>query len=277
MTAKHNELLDHLAACIQDDRYIFPPTYDLPKPIYGRLKLMLEGIGGRWDTKAKAFQFKSDPSQLLERVRQGESINLERAFKKRTQYFPTPETVIELMAELIYISRDCRVLEPSAGQGAICDYFTSQYISYPWQLDVCELEPANRMVLLDKGYNVVGEDFTEMDFPESGYHLIIANPPFAKEQDIQHVMRMYQLLAPGGRLVSVMSAGSLRSLTKLGKTFSQYFLEDFHNLIDVPKNSFSSSGTAIDTVIFSCDKPIEDPYIRPVQDNCTLGDTMALF
>ena len=37
------------------------------------------------------------------------------------------------------------------------------------------------------------------------YDRIIANPPFTKNQDIDHVMQMWNFLKPGGRIVSIMS------------------------------------------------------------------------
>lgn len=279
MTAQQNQLdvLTHLQACQVEGNFVVPPAYDIPRPIYNRLKLAIEGIGGKWITKHQAFKFKNNPQSLFRRIAAGETINLERAFKKRTQYFPTPKLVMDMMADISYVGLDYRVLEPSAGEGSMCDYLTQMYSNYNWSLDVCELEPTHRQILLDKGYNVVGEDFMNMEFPEKGYQLIWGNPPFFKESDIQHVMRMYELLAPGGRLVSVMSAGSIRSESKLGMMFDEFFLQDFHNLIEVPAGAFKSSGTAVNTVIFSCDKPLEDPYLRPEPDHQPLPGTLNLF
>ncbi len=41
----------------------------------------------------------------------------------------------------------------------------------------------------------------------NGFDRVVMNPPFERQQDIDHVSRAAGMLKPGGRLVSVMSAG----------------------------------------------------------------------
>ena len=91
----------------------------LDKKLYVQVNKALVGIGGKWNRKEKAHVFPSDPSELLGRVQNGETINL----KKEFQFFETPD---ELADRLVALAFDPgyqlgAILEPSAGQGAIID------------------------------------------------------------------------------------------------------------------------------------------------------------
>jgi 16S rRNA G1207 methylase RsmC len=52
--------------------------------------------------------------------------------------------------------------------------------------------------------NIYQGDFLSMDFNK--FHKIIMNPPFAKSQDVKHILHAYSLLLEGGILVSVASS-----------------------------------------------------------------------
>jgi hypothetical protein len=135
------------------------------------------------------------------------------------ELFPTPPVVLDLMMDRIDIDtlpsspwKDGRhrvdFLEPSAGTGAIVRAALARWTNLVLNVECCELNRALADGLLRAGYKVVpdgmNEDFLEYK-PGPIYGLICANPPFSRE--IEHVRHMYECLAPGGQMVSVMSEG----------------------------------------------------------------------
>ena len=79
------------------------------------------------------------------------------------------------------------------------------------------------------------------------------NPPFAKQQDIEHVTHAFRCLKPAGRLVSVMSAGVVFRETKLAREF-RAFMEKRGGYERNPEGSFKVSGTNVNTVTVWLDK-----------------------
>ncbi len=257
--------LSVLGDCTLRGNTILLPTYQVPAEIFPKVKRTLEGLGGTWSRQLKAYVFKQSPEPHWPQVLKGEQINLVRQKRKKTQFFPTPQPVIDAMLEYICIGTGHRVLEPSAGQGDICARLLSEFEgSQPWTLDVCELDTDNRDYLIDQGYQVIAEDFLQLPKPPRGYHFIVANPPFAGLQDILHVQHMYECLAPGGRIVSIMSTtwheGNASANEPLAKEFRHWLGCFFHGIDDLPKGSFRASGTEVKTCLLCLDKPLDDAY-----------------
>jgi len=75
------------------------------------------------------------------------------------------------------------------------------------------------------------------------------NPHFEKRQDVKHALRAFGMLKPGGKLVSVMSAGVTFRDDALGREFREFV--DGHNgrIMPLPEGSFKESGTGANTVI----------------------------
>lgn len=124
--------------------------------------------------------------------------------KKLPGFFPTPKPVVYEMLKLADIQGTDRVLEPSAGKGDILDAVRQAHPDV--DLKGIEFNRTLRDVLVAKGYedSVEFGDFLEQ---QGEFDKIVMNPPFEKGADIEHVQHAYQLLAPGGRVVSVMCEG----------------------------------------------------------------------
>lgn len=117
-------------------------------------------------------------------------------------FFPTPRPVIERMLELAHIENHHRVLEPSCGKGDILDAIREQHPEL--ELHAIERNYTLSDVLAAKGHAV---EFTDFLDHQGSYDRILMNPPFENSLDAEHVQHAYTLLAPGGRLVSVMCEG----------------------------------------------------------------------
>ncbi len=81
------------------------------------------------------------------------------------------------------------------------------------------------------------------------------NPPFSKQQDIDHVVHAVKFLRTGGTLVSVMSKGVTYRENKKTKNFWG-FLKDTcdYGVVDLPEDSFKVSGTKVSTVVIKAVK-----------------------
>jgi 16S rRNA G1207 methylase RsmC len=174
--------------------------------------------------------------------------------QKETQFFPTPEKLADRLVEYAEIEIGHSILEPSAGQGAIVKAIVKAHPNH--NVDCFELSEINKNVLESLPYAfIIGRDFIKND-PVGPYDRIIANPPFSKNQDIDHIRKMYECLKPGGRIVTIASNHWRYSNNKKETAFREWLEELSVIPEDVPAGEFSESGTKIATCILIIDKPL---------------------
>ncbi len=223
------------------------PEVQLDRKIYTEVKTKLELIGGKWKgNKVMGFVFNEDPTGLLSEIANGGNRNL----KKEFQFFGTPDGLCDRLVELAEINDSHDILEPSAGQGAIIKAIhkvTSNTV------DCYEAMNVNKL-FLDKlpNINFLGEDFLKHEGKQ--YDRIIANPPFSKNQDIDHVMKMWDCLKFGGRIVSITSKHWQMSSNKKETAFKDFLKLYNAEIIEIEAGEFKESGTSIATVILVIDK-----------------------
>jgi SAM-dependent methyltransferase len=221
------------------------PSYQLDRPLYSKVKKMLEGIGGKWNRKAQGFIFMHNPRPLLDRiVKQGATINLKQDF----QFFETPAKIAKLMVKYAKIKPGELVLEPSAGRGAIIDHIPKDA-----KIFACEIMKPNLQILKSKDVNILCNDFMSLE-ERPMFDKIVANPPFSKDQDIDHIMKMYRILRNGGRLVSLSSPSWTFKSFKKSKFFRDFLNRVDAKLIYLPEKTFKESGTNIATIMIIIDK-----------------------
>lgn len=159
-------------------------------------------------------------------------------------YFPTPQKLIDQMLDRAGIDGRERVLEPSAGSGAIADSLKTAGC----YVDCVEPWGSLRDILDAKGHNVIGRDIMDLERP-AVYDAVIMNPPFEKGQDVQHVMQAMQFLKDGGVLVAIMSAGVNFRTDKAYANFRAFVDVNGGEIVDNPADSFKESGTGVNTVM----------------------------
>jgi len=223
-------------------RLELPQDVRFSKKCYDELKDLMIRAGGKYSKNGFAFKGK-DAQDIKSRLMAGEVID----DKKKFQQFYTPPEVVKIVRDLAGPITDAVVLEPSAGRGALVEGIPKS------QVRCCELDPENREYLLNEGYTLVGDDFMEFD-PGYMFDVILANPPFTNNQDIRHVQHMYDLLADGGVLVSVMSIGWKTGNNKLQKEFRNWLQEKEATVIEIDQGAFRSSGTSIATCLVKLEK-----------------------
>lgn len=236
------------AACtITNDNILKLPNVKLDRKIYQEVKSILDDNGGTWKGgKTQGFQFGFNPRELFDKLFAGEKVNN----KKKFQFFGTPNDLVDMLVARAQIKSTDDVLEPSAGQGAIADKIHDKCR----KLDLCELMPENEQILKSKGYkDILWNNFLTLDL-EWKYDKIIANPPFSKNQDIDHVKKMYLHLKPKGRLVSIMSTSWKSGSQKKQNEFKEWLKEVNAKVEDIEQGAFKQSGTNIKTLMVTIDK-----------------------
>jgi len=221
----------------------------LDRDLYTRVNKVLEALGGKWNRKLRGHVFEEDPSErLMQAVLTGTAVDPKKAF----EFFETPPGLAVQLASMADIEPGMRVLEPSAGRGAIADAirdFCPQCV-----LEVVEINPRDREVLKTKGHKIVGKDF--LKFKRKGYDRVVMNPPFSRGQDVDHVKRAFGLLKPGGRLVSVMSASVKFHGGKKFAAFREMVANYGGAIEDLPEESFREAGTLVNSIVVTLQRPL---------------------
>ncbi len=212
----------------------------LDRKLYMKTDKVLKALGGKWNRKEGAHIFASLNAEDMvdEALLTGEYTNE----KKLYQFFETPEGLALDMIRRADIQDGDSVLEPSAGMGAII-----KHIGFG---DVCELHPDRAAHLDSMGYLVVCNDFLQYKGPQ--YDIVIGNPPFTRQQDIDHVSHMIAMARK--RVVAIMSKSVMFRENKKTQDFRRLLNQYPHNLEALPSGTFKSSGTNVETVILRLDK-----------------------
>jgi phospholipid N-methyltransferase len=153
--------------------------------------------------------------------------------RKIPGFFPTPKPVVSRMLQLIDIQPGERVLEPSAGKGDILDMLREHHPDA--EVTAIEVNGEVLDVLQAKGHDAEHGDFL---YHQAPYDAVIMNPPFENGQEIDHLRHAHRLLVPGGRLVSVMSAGPFFREDTKAKEFRDWLEKHEHEVEDLPEDAF---------------------------------------
>ena len=225
-------------------------TAQLDRKLYLAVNKVLDRIGGTWNKKAKAHVFDVDPTERLEVVINSGVLDP----KIKTGYFHTPVAIVDRMIELADINENHLILEPSAGQGHIAD----KLIKITENVIVCEILETNCNILESKQIACSGEFFRFVKQSQRVGRLfdrIVMNPPFERQADIDHVTAAYGLLAPGGVLVTIMSAGVLFRENKKTQEFRVNIMDPHGTYLDrFPAGAFKESGTMVNTILLRLEK-----------------------
>jgi len=166
------------------------------------------------------------------------------------ELFPTPPAIAELVVAAADIRPGHRVLEASAGTGAILRALAQvetliMVVAVELQPDLAARLPG--MVQPFARGSVEAGDFMELA-PKLGlFDRVTMNPPFSAE--IEHVTTAFGLLGPRGRLVAVMSAGVRFRSEKRYAAFRELVASRGGTIEDLPERAFRGSGTDVRTVL----------------------------
>lgn len=242
------EVLAVLDRCVTEGEALRLPK-QLDRNLYVRVNKVLEAAGGKWDRKSGAHVFAGAAADAIE----GVILTGEVCRPEDFGQFDSPPAVVARLLELAEIQPGMTVLEPSAGLGNL----VLPILQITRRVTVVEQDEARYQHLMTLAYKRgVGEgpsgvwhaDFLKWKSPVA-YDRVVMNPPFAKQEDLRHVIHAAGFLKAGGRLVAVMSSGVTFRENKLTQQF-RTFLEDRGGTIEpLPEGSFKASGTGVNTVI----------------------------
>ena len=187
-----------------------------------------------------------------ERLRKIEALEAEVKLTKIPGYFPTPAPVVSVMLDRARLHSGLLVLEPSAGNGNIADAIRAKVAGvavdcFEWNLRLSE-------ILKLKGYALIGSDFMDDRPVAEIYDRVVMNPPFERQQDIDHVRKAFSLLKPDGVLVSVMAPGFEFRSDRKSTEFREWLDAVGGSWEDLPDGAFKSSGTGISTRLVVIEK-----------------------
>jgi hypothetical protein len=215
----------------------------LDRKLYLRVAKVIELVGGKWSRKAKAHVFDEDAGPRIEdALVTGSVVDL----KKTYQFFQTPADLADRLVGLSGLSRGAIGLEPSAGRGRIARAIHDAGAD----VVMCEIQEDLHACLSEFGV-VIGSDFLELA-PAKFLHVdaVVANPPFARGQDVAHVRQMARWLTDGGRIVSVMSPGWTFRESRPYADFRRWAEGMSAEWIELPEGTFAESGTNVRAGIF---------------------------
>jgi predicted RNA methylase len=234
------EVLDR--AVIAENRLVLQGTLD--RKLYTDVNKVLEAIGGKWNRGAKAHVFDGPVADVLDPIMEtGEYSRTKQDFGQ----FDSPPDVVARIIARADIRPGMAVLEPSAGVGNIARAAAAAC----GDVYAVEIDP-KRYAELSAFPRRVNDDFLSMSSTEF-YDRVVMNPPFARQDDIRHVLHAATFLKPGGRLVSVMSAGVLFRENRSSVEFRQFVADRGGQFERLPDQSFAAAGTSIHTCVVSFD------------------------
>lgn len=246
--------------CFIQDGVVKLPAGELERKLYEQVAKKLQGIGGKWKGgKVSGFVFTHNPEDLLRKIQEGEKINLKKDF----QFFPTPDHIVKKMVELAELRPGNSILEPSAGQGAIIKGVHEFYsgikfrTNEDYSIAVCEAMPQNVDILRKEYFQgdqdmAIPDDFLQVPVTGMFYcDRIIANPPFTKGQDIDHIMHMMRFKEPFKELiiVTLCSPSWLFNSTKKYTEFRELVVRSAEYIELIDQGEFKESGTEIATCL----------------------------
>ena len=244
LSERQRELLNNLR--VEDNVAVYVPEERIAD--WAELKQVMLILGGKWQTggrkKKGGFHFAEnvDARELVRlALESGEVLD-----PKLAGFFPTPVALAKQLVKWAEIEPGMRVLEPSAGTGAIA------LAAREAGAEVCCIEVLNKncAVLTNLGLPVRCEDFLEASLGHAvPFDRVVANPPFANQQDIAHVLHAFEFLKPGGILVSIMSSGVQYRSDRCTREFREFVQRNNGEIIQNPDGSFAESGTMVRTVM----------------------------
>lgn len=238
----------------------------LERKLYDEVDQALSSLQGKWDKRLGGHSFAYDPTDVVYGLIESGVL----PDKNPTAFFPTPDKVVQDMLlmdnigymsekEYVYEIREYmtgRILEPSAGTGAICSKLREIFPNA--QIDTVEYLDINQLALKRQGFDPFCGDFMHFNTDHGiTYNRIFMNPPFSLASDkkayISHVMHAYEMLDDYGELYAILPIGFMNNSTKKELAFYDHVLEN--GLIQcLDKESFKDAGTLIDTVIVNLSK-----------------------
>lgn len=189
------------------------------------------------------------------------------------QLFATPPELAAEMVRLAVIQPWHRVLEPSAGTGAIIRALppVADLLAVELNLDLANALERDRT---SKHHAILQADFLDCQPGEApdGFELgafdrIVMNPPFRNGDDIRHIKHALRFLRPGGRMVALCAAGPRQREQLEPLCFA---------CNELPAGSFREQGTDVQVALLVFDGPAPAAEVSATPPDARVAD-LPLF
>lgn len=246
LSDRQRELLNLVR--VEDNFAVYTGTDRIPD--WELLKRIMVALGGKWAKASKkrpggfAFGDESDAAELVRlALETGEVFD-----PKAADFFPTPAGLAKLLVERADLDFTSRILEPSAGDGALVR--AAREAQPGAHIVACEALEPNREKLRGLADVLDHGDFLAVNHAAlPRFTHVLMNPPFGKRNDIHHVRHALGFLELGGTLVAIMSSGVKFREDKLAKDFRALVAANDGTIWDNPAGAFLESGTGVNTVM----------------------------
>lgn len=223
-----------------------------------RVEDAIAAMGGTWKPKLKSFAFDGDAEAAFDRLCVLGSDDADTSLN----CFETPPAVADLVVKLAKIEPSNRILEPSAGSGALVQAVLRAGVP---GLDVvfverddvrrgvtCALalrhgrgaDGSTVRVATIAGSDVPADEFLDTDFARDfggePFDRVIMCPPFEKVgagDHLAHVHHAFDLLADGGLLVAVLPASVGFREDERHRGFRRW-IENLGTINELPDSAF---------------------------------------
>ena len=213
--------------------------------------------------RAKAFYFARGKKSAKNKAAEG------------VDYFATPEPIGYKMVQWAGLKDGDRVLEPSAGHGAISRFFSPN-------TDNTIIEPSSRLApqaqMNTDNAKLINGYFEDLHIGNK-YDAITMDPPFGTggKTAVEHVAKAFKHLRNGGRVIAIIPRGAMAD-----KRFSTWYesddAKDAHMVGEVllPGVTFERAGTKVATRIVIIDKGGESQGVKRI-DLSRINNINELF
>jgi predicted RNA methylase len=173
-------------------------------------------------------------------------------------FFPTPPSLARHVADLAMIQPGETALEPSAGMGSLVEELVNRGAA----VTAIEYQP-DRARFLAETWGRSGVDVRSGDFltvpPTPTFDVVLMNPPFSTESmrraDAVHVLYALGFVRPGGRVVAIMSPGSVTADGNSRAALHEALRGWEVRWEPVEPGRFRTSGTNVASVILYARRP----------------------
>ena len=236
-----------------------------------------DGRGGKDADRSLSAALTASPFERAKTFYWAQQKNTKRRDQREgIDYFATPEPVGFKMVEWANIRPNEKVLEPSAGHGAIARFF-------PEQSDVTMVEPSyelsQRAGLANGNARIVNDTFESLHI-NNKYDAIVMNPPYGVggKTAIEHMAKAAKHLREGGRIVALIPRGGMAD-RRLEQFLDSEDAKGLHTVakIDMPSVTFERAGTSVNTQIVVLEKHNNPETAAAIQQrNIDLSDAKSI-
>ena len=290
MTAIAPDVLDVLTRARVDDAGLVISEQLDPK-LYAKVRKVLLGLGWKWHTGRQVHLPTSDAARekLAAAVGAGSYIDPQ----KDMGWFHTPVAAADALVEFAgidFLPAGARVLEPSAGDGAlVLGVFRAD--APEGQPFVVAVEPDDaryaklreRMAVNEwpgEAYHMTLEEFSRhMDYTTlASFDAVVMNPPFTLPGNptawMDHVLTAWAMLKPGGTLAAIVPAGFEHRDDRKHRAMRQMVKDHDGDWEPLPERAFEGSGTLVRTLMIRVTKP-EGVEAPPPPDRPTTSERVS--